>query len=164
LSSAPTRVVFDAVIYVQALISRRGPATACFDRVYAAEVILFTSDALLDEARSVPMRPELTRRYSRLTQERVEAFISAARAVSFHVPQPPKAFSLPRDRKDELCTDLAIAASARYLVTWNERHLTYLMKRDTPEGKEFCQRFPQLTILNPPAFLHELERNRVKAS
>ncbi|HEV8292518.1 MAG TPA: hypothetical protein VGP94_11375 [Tepidisphaeraceae bacterium] len=117
-------------------------------------MILFTSDALLDEARSVPMRPELTRRYSRLTQERVEAFISAARAVS----------SLPRDRKDELCTDLAIAASARYLVTWNERHLTYLMKRDTPEGKEFCQRFPQLTILNPPAFLHELERNRVKAS
>ncbi len=68
----------------------------------------------------------------------------------------PRAFSLPRDPRDEPYTDLAIAADAQYLVTWNERHLTYLMKRDTPEGVDFCQRFPRLTILDPPSLLNEL--------
>ena len=163
MSSPPTRVVFDAVIYVQALISRRGPAAACFDRVYAAEAVLFTSDALLDEATSVPLRHELTRRYSRLTPQRVEAFIDAVRGVSVNIPKPPKVFSLPRDPKDEICADLAIAASAKYLVTWNEKHLTYLMRRDTPEGQDFCQRFPHLKILEPPAFLHELDIIQGKA-
>ncbi len=152
------------MIYVQALISRRGPAAACFDRVFKAQAVLFTSDALLEEARSVPLRHELTRRYSRLTQERVEAFVDAVRTVSVNIPKPPKSFSLPRDPKDEICTDLAIAASAQYLVTWNQKHLTYLMKRDTPEGEDFCARFPQLIILDPPAFLHELDIIHGKAS
>jgi putative PIN family toxin of toxin-antitoxin system len=157
LNPPQIRAVFDAVVFVQALISRRGPAAACFDRINAGQAILFTSDALLDEARSVPMRPELTRRYSRLTPERIEAFINAVRATSVNIPSPPKVFALPRDPKDEICTDLAVAASAQFLVTWNERHLTYLMKQDTPEGKDFCKRFPQLSILNPPNFLHELD-------
>ena len=119
--------------------------------------MLFTSDALLAEAKAVPMRHELTRRYSRLTPERIEGFINSVRAVSLNIAKPPKTFRLLRDPKDEICTDLAITASAQYLVTWNEKHLTYLMKQDTPESKDFCQRFPQLKILGPPAFLNELD-------
>jgi predicted nucleic acid-binding protein len=72
------------------------------------------------------------------------------------VATPPKVFVLPRDPKDEPYTDLATAANAACLVTWNERHLTYLMQQDTPEGKEFCQRFPCLKIMTPPAFLRAL--------
>jgi hypothetical protein len=30
------------------------------------------------------------------------------------------------------------------------------MKQDTPEGKEFCARYPNLKIVKPPAFLEEL--------
>ena len=152
------RVVFDSVIYVQALINRRGPAAECMERVKSGEIALFTSDALLEEARNVPLRPQLTRRFSQLTPERVDALMELIQSLAFHIPRPPKVFSLPRDPKDEMCIDLAVAASAHYLVTWNERHLTYLMKRDTPEGKLFCQRFPTLSILDPPALLGELER------
>jgi hypothetical protein len=47
---------------------------------------------------------------------------------------------------------------AAYLVTWNQRHLTYLMQEDTTEGRDFCHRFPFLRILSPPAFLQELMR------
>jgi len=61
--------------------------------------------------------------------------MSAVRAVSFNIPEPLRMFSLPRDPKDEICTDLAIAASAQFLVTWDERHLTYLMRRDTQRAK-----------------------------
>ncbi len=152
--------MFDSVIYVQALISRRGPAAECIERVKSGDVALFTSDALLEEASNVPLRPELTRRFSKLTPERVTALMESIRSVAFHIPDPPKAFSLPRDPKDEMCIDLAIAASAQYLVTWNRKHLTYLMDRDTPEGKDFCQRFPGVNSLDPPAFLRELAVHR----
>jgi hypothetical protein len=43
-------------------------------------------------------------------------------------------------------------------VTWNDRHLTYLMQQDTAEGRDFCRRFPLLKIVSPPAFLQELTR------
>jgi hypothetical protein len=48
------------------------------------------------------------------------------------------------------------AAGAEFLVTWNEQHLTYLMTRDTPEGVEFCRRFPRLKIVDLPTFLREI--------
>jgi uncharacterized protein len=65
----------------------------------------------------------------------------------------PQAFRLPRDPKDEPYVDLAIAAKAAFLVTWNDRHLTYLMRKDTPEGINFCQRFPDVRIVNPIEFV-----------
>jgi len=46
-------------------------------------------------------------------------------------------------------------------VTWNNMHLTYLMRRDTPEGVEFCGRFPSLRIVDPPTFLDEIHRSSV---
>ena len=55
-------------------------------------------------------------------------------------------------------TRLAIAADAKFLVTWNDRHLTYLMRQETPEGAEFRGRFPNLTIMDPPTFLAEIRR------
>jgi putative PIN family toxin of toxin-antitoxin system len=164
LKQPSPRAVFDSVIYVQALISRRGPAAECIERVKSGEVALFTSDALLEEAGNVPLRPSLTRRFSKLTPERVGSLMELIRNLAFHIHRPPKAFSLIRDPKDEMCIDLAVAASAQYLVTWNRRHLTNLMQQDTPEGKEFCQQFPWLTILDPPAFLHELDISRSKRS
>ena len=152
------RVVFDAVIYVQALISGRGPAAACVQRALAGEAIVFLSDAVLAEMSDVPLRPELTGRYPHLTPQRVAAFVHEVQSGAVHVAAPPKAFKLPRDPKDEAYTDLAVAVDAAFLVTWNKRHLTYLMEQDTVEGREFCGRFRQLRIVSPPAFLEELDR------
>ena len=73
------------------------------------------------------------------------------------VENVPDVFALPRDPKDEPYVNLAISAAASYLVTWNERHLGYLMRQDTPEGREFCRRFPNLKIVDPPTFVREVE-------
>ena len=40
-----------------------------------------------------------------------------------------------------------------YLVTWNDRHLNYLMKWDTPEGQDVCVRFPEVSIVTRPKFV-----------
>jgi hypothetical protein len=53
--------------------------------------------------------------------------------------------------------NLAIAADARYLVTWNQRYLTYLMHQDTPEGQDFCRRFPNIKIMDPPTFIRAMQ-------
>jgi len=77
--------------------------------------------------------------------------------LALTLPAPPRAFALPRDPDDEPLIDAAVCGGASYLVTWNERHLTYLMRQDTPEGVDFCRRFPSLRILSPPEFLRELD-------
>lgn len=147
------RAVLDCTLFLQAVVSGSGPAFRCFTLAEQGTFTLLISPAILDEVQDVLMRPELQARLPLLTPERVEKFVRKFRSIAAVCPNPPHAFNLPRDPGDEPYTDLAIAAHANYVVTWNERHLTYLMRQDTPEGQEFCRSFPLLTILSPPQFL-----------
>ena len=115
-----SRVVLDTVVYVQALISGRGHAAGCIQRLKSGRFIVLLSDDLLSEIRDVPLRPELTRKYTYLTSERVDAFVAEIRALALEIPAPATAFRLPRDPDDELLINLAIAGDADFLVTWNE--------------------------------------------
>ncbi len=160
MTAPPPRAVLDTVVFIQALISGRGPSAACFERLRSGEFILFMSDVLRAEIRGVALRAELVRKYPLLTDEKVDAFMREVEALSANIPSPPSSFILPRDPKDEPLIDLAVAGNADFLVTWNERHLTYLMKQDTPEGKEFVRRFPNLDIISPPQFLTHLNALR----
>jgi putative PIN family toxin of toxin-antitoxin system len=152
----PERVVFDCTLFVQAVASDKGPAFACLTAAEQGRVTLLLSADILAEVQDVLSRPLLRAKLPILTPQRVETFMSKIKSVGVLAPHPPHAFTLPRDRNDEPYTDLAVAANARYLVTWNDRHLSYLMRKDTPEGMDFCRRFPRITILSPPAFLEEL--------
>lgn len=116
------------------------------------------SDATIDELRDVPLRPKFRAKYSFVTPEKMAAFVTEIESLAVRIARPAAVFSLPRDPKDEPLIDLAVAGQARLLVTWNDRHLTYLMRQDTPEGKEFCARFPQLQILPPPEFMAFISR------
>ena len=152
----PPRVVLDTVIFVQALISNRGPAAACIERAKAGQFILLLSQPLMMKCgtcRSAPSSPA----DPHLTPDRVQAFVEEVVRLALVLPTSPQAFALPRDPKDEPLIDAAVAGGAGHLVTWNARHLTYLMRQDTPEGIEFCRRFPTIRILTPPEFLHELD-------
>ena len=55
--------------------------------------------------------------------------------------------------------NLAIEAGANFLVT-RDNDLLDLMKWETEEGREFRKRFPQIKILNPAAFLKELDEGK----
>ena len=153
----PPRVVLDTVVFVQTLISGRGPSAACIDRLRAGHFVLLMSNATRAELNEVPLRPELTRRYSHITAERVEAFAADVDALAATIPHPPKAFSLPRDPQDEPFIDLAVAGDADFIVTWNQRHLTYLMEQDTDEGRDFRRTNPKILIVSPVEFLRALD-------
>ena len=122
--------------------------------VFDSMVLL--SPKTLAEGSDILLRPVVRRKFKSLTNEQVRRFFSKVESFSETLPEPPQAFTLPRDPKDEIYTNLAIAGGAEYLVSWNERHLNYLMKRDTPEGKDFCARYPSLKIVTPVEFLEAL--------
>jgi predicted nucleic acid-binding protein len=67
--------VFDCVIYVQAAISRDGPAGACLALVEDGQVKLFTSPPILAECQETLSRPKIRRRFAHLTDEMVESYL-----------------------------------------------------------------------------------------
>jgi putative PIN family toxin of toxin-antitoxin system len=147
------RVVLDTVVFLQALITGRGPAAGCIDLLRAGRFVLLMSDATFDELRIVPLRPKLTAKYPLISSERVQSLVTEIESRAVKIAKPLPVFPLPRDPKDEPFVDLAVAGNAQFIVTWNEVHLTYLMKRDTTEGREFCARYPNIRIISPPEFL-----------
>lgn len=149
----PQRAVFDCMLSLQAVTRDTGPAFRCFELVEQGKVTLVVCPAILAEVQDVLTRPALVKKFPVLTPERVTAFIKKFRAVAIEHPDPPLFFLLPRDPDDQPYINLAITAEAQFLVTWNERHLTYLMRQDTPEGADFCQRFPKIKIVPPPQFI-----------
>jgi putative PIN family toxin of toxin-antitoxin system len=152
------RVVLDTVVFVQALISGRGHAAGCLEQLRAGRFVLLMSDATFDELKDVPLRPSLAAKYPFITSDKVTAFVAEIESLAVRIANPAAVITLPRDPKDEPFIDLAVAGSAQFIVTWNQRHLTYLMRQDTPEGKDFCTRFPAIKILSPIDFMSILTR------
>jgi putative PIN family toxin of toxin-antitoxin system len=153
MSDSPIRVVYDCVVFLQGAGRRTNASRKCLELIDARRVQLCLSPDVLEEIEDVLHRPELLQKFPLLKSEDSQMLLRTARNKSMLLSPPAKAFVLPRDPDDEIYIDLAVAAGAEYLVTWNERHLTYLMRRDTPEGKDFCARFPNLKIVDPPTFL-----------
>lgn len=156
----PVRAVYDCMVFVQGALRETGPAHECLRLAEEGVVTLLVCRATLDELREVLSRPALREKSEHLSDDVVAGFLLEIESFSETVPDPPRAFALPRDPDDEVYVDLAIEGRARFVVTWNERHLNYLMKKDTPEGREFCARYPGLEILTPVEFLDEIRTAR----
>jgi putative PIN family toxin of toxin-antitoxin system len=146
------RAVFDCMVYLQAVINENSPAFACFRLVDDGHVTLCVSVETLAEAREVLTRPKLQAKFPNLTPERVEAFLQNVQAKAVSVAEVSKAVSHPRDPDDEPYLNLAVAAGAAFLVS-RDKDLLDLMN-----DADFRGRFPDLTILDPVAFLRELAR------
>lgn len=154
MSSTP-RVVYDCNIFVQALINRSGPAGACVSRALARDVSLFLSEPVLAEIRDAPNKPTPAR--LGVTIEQVEALIDNLLKVAALVTNVPERFTYPRDPDDAHYVNLALVTHSRLIVS-RDKDLLSLMDLAQPEGKDFRARFPDLRILNPVAFLRDVEK------
>jgi putative PIN family toxin of toxin-antitoxin system len=143
------------MVFLQALARPGGPAGACFDLVDSGNVSLYVSADVLSEVGGVLMRPALSRKFERLTPERVARFLDFAERHSTVVVNVPRLIELERDPKDEKYLNLAIAAGADRLVT-RDRDLLDLMTPGDPIGTKVRSVAPQLRIVDVPFFVHEL--------
>ena len=162
MSDSPVRVVYDCVVFLQGAGRRNSASRKCLDLVDSGTVQLCLSPEVLAEIDDVLHRPELLRKFPLIKTEDSQSLLRTARGKSLLLSTVARVFHLPRDPDDEAYIDLAVAADAKYLVTWNERHLTYLMQQNTPEGVDFCRRFPGLKIVDPPRFLREIAQGAIE--
>jgi predicted nucleic acid-binding protein len=94
-----------------------------------------------------------------LTDERVTAFIERIEKKATLIDPVPSRISYERDPDDEPVLNLALEANARYLVT-RDNDLLDLMQENDPVGKLLRQQAPDLTILDPTAFLRAITGER----
>ena len=145
-------MVFDCMIYVQALARPNGPAAACLDKATAGECELLVSVEVLAEVHEVLGRPKLRRTFIRASDDDVEAFMRRLDALATNIDPVPEAFTLLRDPKDSMYLNLAIAGDAKLVVS-RDNDLLDLMSEDSAEGNAFRTGYPEIAILDPVAFL-----------
>ena len=146
-------VVLDCMVFLQAASRPGGPAVRILlEFVEAGHITLWVSDSILDEVRDVLGRPRIRAKNPTITDERVKDFFRRIEQVAQKLDDVPASFSLPRDPDDEPYVNLAIAANADYLVTWDHDML------DLMQDEGFRIQYPRLTILNPVALLQVLTR------
>lgn len=153
MTAGTIRVVYDCNVFLQGMISDRGPGRTCLQLVEEGKVALFISPRVLEEIRGLPSHPRL-RRFKALTAERIEKFVVRLVSKSILFKDAPGVFTYDRDPDDVHYLDLAVAAEAGYLVS-RDRDLLDLMTTRTTAAIEFKAKFPKLKILDPVAFLNE---------
>jgi putative PIN family toxin of toxin-antitoxin system len=146
--------VFDCNVFLQAMISSRGPAHECWRRVVAGDVQLYVSQAILTELRSLPNHPEL-RRFRQLTDDRIEAFVVELLDVAVLADPPTEVFHYPRDPDDAHYVNLAIATGSMLVVS-NDKDLLDLMQDQSTAGTPLRVNYPSFQVLTPPQFLKHL--------
>ncbi len=144
-------VVCDTVIFLQAALSRTGSARRVLSLFEAGDITLFMSNELLEEIRDVLTRPVIRQKNPRFSEQDVENLIRLLEEKSVLLSDVPKHFQYARDPDDEHVINLTLEVRARYLIS-RDRDLLDLMN-----DQAFRERFPDLSILEPDAFLRELD-------
>ena len=150
--TAPPRVVFDCVIFAQALISDSGPAAECLELARSGIIRLVLSDYVMTEIRELPAK--LPARLM-VTSDRVDAFLNDVAPLAEIVSDVPGVYEHPIDPDDSHYVNLAIAAGAT-LITSRDHHLLALMDQSQPLGRAFRQQFPQIDIIRPEELISRL--------
>ena len=142
-----TNAVFDTVIYLQATLSDKGAAYACWQLVEKGEVRVFITEAILAEIEDVLNRPKLRKKYSVLTDEKIAEVLQSVRAHAVLIENINRIYAFERDPNDEVFINLALVCKAEFLVSRDNDLL------DLRKDESFKISFPQLRIVSPAEFL-----------
>jgi len=149
---SPPLTVFDCQLFLQAALRATGPAAACFDLVEGRQIRLVVSETVLAEVRDVLSQPRLLRKYPQLASPRVAQFLARIVEQAEFLDPVPKAFSYPRDPKDQPYLDLAIHSGAHFLVS-RDKDLLDLRDADSEPGQELRRQNSVVAILDPVELL-----------
>ncbi len=149
-------VVYDTMLFFQAA-SRPDRIHATMRGIMDGKLTLFVSPELLAEVQDVLTRSEHRARFSALTPDAVEAFITDVTARATMIDAPAHVFTWPQHPDDDHLFNLSIHAKAKYLVTWETR-LLKLLADTSPAADLLKQLAPDLSIITP-AMLAEVLRS-----
>lgn len=150
------RVVFDCMIFLEALVSEKSIAFKLFEYLEDNFFTLYVSKESLDEVKNVLQRPFVKTKNPQITDGYTEKFLNRILQKSLLLNTVPPKFEYPRDPKDEKYINLALEAEADYIVS-RDRDLLDLMTDISVVGKEFRQKSRPLKIVEPFEFLKIIE-------
>lgn len=139
-----TTIVLDTSIVVSALIGKRGASREVLRRCLADELRPVMSNTLFQEIEDVISRERILKLCplsAKEIRELVDAFYSSCKWVPIYFLWRPNL----QDENDNFLIELAIAASADFIVTNNTKDL---------EGAELL--FEELQIVKPEKLLREI--------
>ena len=139
--------VFDCMVLLQALTNALGASGACLAFVEAGDVKLLMSAAILEETHDVLNRPNIRRSFPQLTDESTEDYIDHLLEIATIVNDVPLTHRLPQDPNDEPYLNLAVAAGASFIVTWDDDLLSLMNQA------WFRTDYPSLSVVTPVTFL-----------
>jgi putative PIN family toxin of toxin-antitoxin system len=151
-------IVLDTGIVLQAVLRPAGPAGRLVSLVDRGLFYVYLSDACVSEYRDVLRRPAVRAKNPHLTDELAEAVVTAICGSAVLVPDPLDHSFRLRDPNDEHIVNLAVTANADYIVSRDNDLL------DLVHDGAFIGRFPRLRVVDPVAFLHEMNAQNPRDS
>jgi len=146
------RIVLVCMIFLQAVLSKKSIAFKLFEYLESNSFRLFVSQETLDEVVDVLNRPPMRAKYSQITDESVENFLSRVLKKAVLIKTVSAKFKYSRDPKDEKYINLAVEAKAHFIVS-RDKDLLDLMTDISVKAKEFRQKSRPLKIVEPIEFL-----------
>lgn len=153
-----SRAVYDTMVLLQWAALPEGRHHATIRALYDDTIRLCMSQALLDEVRDVLSRPRVVARAPNITPNRLKNILAATLERAEWVPDVPHSFTWPHHPDDDHIFNLAIAARAKYLVTWENR-LRKLGTDTSDDARRLRALAPQLEIITPMELAERLKAN-----
>lgn len=149
------RIVYDTMIFVQWALLPAGRLHGTMSLFSEGLIELFLSDELEAEIVRALQYPELRSRAPHLTDNVIRSLVDSIRAKATRVVKVPERFLHSAHPKDNHIFDLAITASADFLITWERRYLE--MDRMHPQvALQLRQLAPDLRIMTRRDLIAEL--------
>lgn len=152
MPAAPRRLVLDTNVLLAGLVSQSSASQKLVDSLQRRRAIPLLSPPVLGEYRAVLLHPAIAAKFPNLTPRRVEWALRRLRYIGNEYRPVRARFEFPRDPRDAMFVELAIAGAATHLVTMDPDLLSLPTSR-TDAGKRFRQRLPQLAVQPPQSFI-----------
>lgn len=146
------RLVLDTNVILRGLLNLRSAAGAVIQAVERRSVVLLLSKPVLAEYRAVLTDPVVVGRFPELTPQRVEVALRRFRYLGDYLRSVKTRFALPRDPRDEMFIELAIAGGATHIISADDDLLALASGRGE-SAKRLRQRLPGVRVLDPARFL-----------
>ncbi len=145
------RVVYDTMVFFQWVILPEGRLHGTARAVMEGAVCLCISRDLMAEVEDLLTRPAIRAKWNSLTPDHVEQFLGQIVQHAEVISPVPSAFHWAEHPDDDHLFNLAIAARADALVTW-EKRILHLASAQTAAARSLRRLAPEVKILNPKAF------------
>lgn len=149
------RVVYDTMLFLQWAALPADRTHASIRAVLDGRVRLCMSQALLDEVKDVLSRPAVMARSPNLTPHRLQLIVETTLDHAEWFADVPDAFTWPHHPDDDHSFNLAIAARADRLVTWENRIHDIALNFPLDWARLYALA-PQLRIVTPKELAEEL--------